>query len=201
MTVCLAALVRRIDGALRRRMGVFEFSDDPSCVMRLSIGRSRRDVTVGDGTHIRRGEPIGELHLWNERVPPMPREGPDLAWARQFQRQLLCSFRALAAYASHEPSLAEVRAFCGLNSFGSRYASAHMARLTDRWGLDLVVVRPGTLWGRLRYLAENVHAVAMIWAYNPSGLRGLDLTALRRDELWISRRRLMDTYLSAGGDS
>lgn len=169
-------------------------------MMRLSIGHSRRDVTLGDDTRVRRGEPIGELHLWNERVPPIPREGPDLAWARRFQRQLLHSFHALAVYVAGEPSLQGVQAFCGLNSFGSRYAPAHMARIVDRWGLDLVVVRPGTLWGHLRQLAENAHAVAMIWAYNPNGLRGLDPRALRRDELWISRRRLMDKYLTVSED-
>jgi hypothetical protein len=198
--VCLAALVDRVDGVLRRCLGVFEFSDDPPCILRLSIGRCSRDVTLVDGTHLRRGERIGELHLWNERVPAVPREGPDLAWAWQFQRGLQRSFCALAAYVCQEPSLADVRAFRGVNSFGSKYASVHMAGIAERWGLELVVVRPRGLWGHLRHLVESAYAVALIWAYNPNGLRGLDLVRLRRDELWISRRALMDRYRSAGGD-
>jgi len=198
--VCLPALVRRIDGVLRRCLGVFEFSDDPCCILRLSIGRCSRAVTLADGTHVRRGERIGELHFWNERVPSLPREGPDLAWARQFQRRLWRSFSALAARVRQEPSLAAVKAFRGVNSFGSKYASLHMARIAEQWGLELIVARPRNLWGGLWHLAESAYAVALIWAYNPNGLRGLDLARLRRDELWISRHALLARYRSAGDD-
>src|ERR1700681_4445282 len=61
----LSGAVRQLDAALRRRQGIIEFTRDPQCILRLSAHRAEADVLLRD-RRVQRGEPIGEIHLWNE---------------------------------------------------------------------------------------------------------------------------------------
>ena len=76
----MRALMRRIDAWMLRVLGIFEFSDDPECVLRLQITRAPHTLCL-NGRVVNAGEPVLELHLWNEHIPPLPPSGPDLAWA------------------------------------------------------------------------------------------------------------------------
>jgi ceramide glucosyltransferase len=80
--------VRSLDGLLRRWYHIYEFSNREACLLRLAIRTSDADVMLSDGTCIQRGDPLGELHFWNEHVPSIPKAGPDLAWGLTFQRRL-----------------------------------------------------------------------------------------------------------------
>ncbi|MBC7234197.1 MAG: hypothetical protein H5T69_00020 [Chloroflexi bacterium] len=192
-------LVRKLDAALRRGLGIREFSDASDCLLRLGLGSSPREVTLSDGTHIRPGEPIGEIHFWNEHMPPIPEGGADLAWARRFSRYLTASFRELARYIEKAPRYRQVRAFRGVDSFGSWYGLEQMARIYARWGFDMFPQpRPTGLWGRLARFWEHAYATALIWAYDPHALKDGRLKDWRRDEIWISRRTLLDKYAPEG---
>lgn len=52
--------------------------------------------------------------MWNEHVPRLPPDGPDLRWAVQGQRRLVASLRALARQMGRDPRLAGVQAVCGI---------------------------------------------------------------------------------------
>jgi len=96
--VVLKEAVKGLDCLLRRCLDIREFSRDPDCILRLGVVRAGRDLALSDGTRIARGEPVGDLHLWNERVPPMPPEGPTLSWAVTFQKRMKRSLELLAAH-------------------------------------------------------------------------------------------------------
>src|SRR5512143_3314163 len=81
-------------------------------ILRLTVRTSRRTVRLMDGTVVRRGDPIGVIHLNNERVVTLHAVGlqPGAIGIR-FRRQLVASFRELTRLAAPGGSLAQVRAF------------------------------------------------------------------------------------------
>lgn len=56
---------------------------------------SRCRPPIGINT-IESGALVADLHLWNEHIPPMPKGGPDLVWARQVSTQVRRSLDELA---------------------------------------------------------------------------------------------------------
>jgi len=92
----LRAAIKGLDLILRLCYGIREYSRDPDCILRLGFSRSRRDLVLADGTRVTKGELVGDLHLWNERLPVMPPGGPGLRWAVEFQRKARRSLELLA---------------------------------------------------------------------------------------------------------
>jgi len=89
--------------------------DRPGCqvgpVLRVKVRPSRREVRLMDGTVVRRGDPIGVIHLNNERVASFHADRlRGRATGLEFRRRFLASLRELAAL-SDLGSLAGVRAF------------------------------------------------------------------------------------------
>jgi ceramide glucosyltransferase len=191
----LRGAVRGLDTLLRRCLRIYEFTQEEECLLRIAIGRSDADVVLSDGTCVHRGEPIGELHFWNERIPPMPGEGPDLAWAFAFQRRLVRSLAALADEVESDSRFRDVKAFRGVTSFGSQDGRGQVARLVEQWGFELVDrKRPIGILGRFISFWENLYTWGIIWTFNPASLQGKSLRRLRREQLWISRKELVHRY-------
>ncbi len=191
----LGRLVRGLDPLLRRYLHIYEFSQDEECLFRLAIRRSANELTLSDGTRVSKWDTIGELHLWNEHIPLIPEEGPNLAWALAFQRRLSRSFGALAAYVESDSQLHGIQAFRGQIFFGGPYELAQMTHMAEHWGFDLVTKDDSDgLWRHLVGFGENVYSWGLIWAFNPTSAKGRDPRRLRRDELWISRRILISKY-------
>jgi hypothetical protein len=197
-TRILQGAVRTLDALLRRCLGIYEFCDDEDCVLRLAIRQSDCDLILSDGTHIEEGMPIGELHMWNEHIPTIPPEGPDLAWALAFHRRLAHSLAQLAAHVGSSPGAQGLQAFRADLSFGSRYRLEQWREMLERWGFDLVG-RDGRegVWGRLADLGDNLYAWVLVWAFNPASLQGERPHDLRRDRLWMSRGVLQKRYLGS----
>jgi hypothetical protein len=192
-------LVLGLDALLVRLEHIEEFSHDADCLFRVSIGKARGDLALSDGTKVRRGEPVGLLHLWNEHVPPILKEGPDLPWALAFRRQAVISFRLLAAYVKDTPAFDAIQAFGGEIIFGSSYDLGHGRELARRWGFDVIVPgEPGSVLARFGEFWENLYALSLLWAFNPSSLRNGNPWKLRRDRLWMPRRVLLGKYGANG---
>src|ERR1700759_1585764 len=64
-----AGSVAWADGILRSYYGIYEFTDDPDCVLRVGLGQARAPVLLSDGTDLQLGELVGTLHFWNEHLP------------------------------------------------------------------------------------------------------------------------------------
>jgi hypothetical protein len=193
-------LVLAVDAMLRRAYGVYEYSRDPMCILRLSPLRSRWDLTLADGTHVRRGDPLMVLHFWNERLPVMRAGGVDLSWAREMHRRVDASLEMLARHFAERPDLARVVALCGEATFMRSASMSTGVSLLSRLGLEVqpALQRTG-LWGRFGAFWENVYSWALVWAYNPASLRGRRPSDLERYWLWMSRRRLIENHGGKAG--
>lgn len=62
-------IIALIDNLLRSYYAIYEFTDDPNCILRIGRDVATEGIRLSDGTEIKVGDPIGTLHLWNEQLP------------------------------------------------------------------------------------------------------------------------------------
>ena len=55
----LDKLVVAFDRRQRRKLNIWEFTDDPQCILRVALVRSRWEQQLADGSFLRRG-----VYLW-----------------------------------------------------------------------------------------------------------------------------------------
>jgi hypothetical protein len=163
-----------LDRWLRRRQGVYEYTADPACLFRINQGEAEQTLTLADGTRLRPGDPILNLHLWNEHMLPMPAQGPTIGWARQTHRAVDCSLRELARWLVQQPDLDEIAALRADMRIGTADQTQQLVRITARYGFESAAIRVET--GSLRQLAENILMCLLVLAANPA--------AIRTDVLW-----------------
>jgi hypothetical protein len=173
--------IRLFDRLLRRILGVFEFCADPACLFRVRVAPVPHAIPLAGGT-IPAGVPMLELHLWNEHVPQMPPEGPDLAWAVQMRRMLVATLRALAGQIPTDPRLAGVQVVGGVSVLVSR-GGAGAAKLVT--GLGFSVYPYHNPLGRFGEFWENFYTWGLMWAFNEVSLRHRPLLQLHRAEAWM----------------
>ncbi len=190
--------VARFDALLRRCRGVYEFTADPACMLRIALTRARKGSELADGTRIEPGELLVEIHLWNERLPQMPPEGADLAWARHMLRRFAASLALLARHLALDPQLATVRALYGEAAFlTSADLDAGVAALS-RLGFELRRPRAQAgAWSRFAEFWQNLYSYALLWTFNPGSLPGKTPCTLERFSLWMPRKTLDERYGSA----
>lgn len=189
------SVIRRFDWFLRRLYGIHEFTQEDDCIVRIAFGKSARELTLSDVTKILKGETIGELHLWNERIPPMPKDGADLAWGLQFHHLVRRSLAELARYIESAPEWNGVSAFRGETAVDGQEGLEQATEVLGRLGFDLFPL--GRSISRLKPFLEfweNIYLWGLIWTFNPASLKGKRLLHLQRCQIWISRRRLIERY-------
>jgi len=188
----LNRLIVAFDRRQRRKLGIWEFTDDPDCIVRLGITRARVGAHLADGTIVRPGDRIGVIHLWNEHVPRIPPGGGDLGWARTMLKSVRRSLLLLAPYLREEPRLQSIDAFGG--EFGFVYSPAAMRVLT-LLGFELFdPLPPRTLWDRTVDLAMRIWPYLLRRAFNPESLRDQGFSDLRRRPIWITRSTILARY-------
>lgn len=188
----LRSAVQALDRRLRRQQGIFEFTTGPDCVLRIAIRPSDCAAALADGTPIRTGEPIIDLHLWNENLPRMEGGGADLAWSASMRRRMLDSFVQFAAWLEAHPGHPAV-AIRARTPFVSHDSGFAMQRIAVGYGFEPMPRERGGPLRQLHDLGENILIWALVWAYNPAGLRAKRFLR-RRHDFWISRRRFLDRY-------
>ncbi len=186
-----------LDRWLRHRQGVYEFSDDPLCMFRAQRARADCVLRLSDGTLIRPGDPVLNLHLWNEHVPPMGESTVSMTWAREFTRRVDISMRALARHLRWNRSLDGILAIRGDMRLGTAEQSGQLARLAGRYGFQSAAddgIHLGL--GAVQRLAENVLICLLVLATNPVALRA---RVLRRHHklVYLSRAVLETRYAPA----
>ncbi len=186
----LRGAVRGLDRLLRRLYRIEPFTDDPECIFRIAFRPSPVARTLADGTVVRPGDPLLELHFWNEHLPPMGPAGPDLAWGQAFTARLRRSLALLARFSTTDPRAREVVAAYGrlLLPWGDRDPQR---LLLHRLGFTFVPLPPPrTPWARIATSLIKGYTWALIWTYNPGSLAPRSFGRDRLVEVWISRRRL-----------
>jgi len=190
----LKRIVFGIDAALRRWNSVVEFTSDPTCILRMRVDRLERPLVLADGTSARAGARFVDLHLWNEQIPAMPKEGASIAWARQMHVCFQQSLQQLVRYLATRPDLDDVAVVRCTLMFASSERDEQMARLLGRYGFELV---PGasalTISERARYFGENIQITLVVLLRNAAALRR-DTLRRSRTRVFISRRALEQRY-------
>jgi hypothetical protein len=187
-----AGSVSRVDAMLRSYYGIYEFTDDPVCVLRVGLSQSRASVALSDGTRVEIGELVGTLHFWNEHLPRYSAKGPDLGWACAVRDRVVYSLRAFSEYIESEPAWLPVRAIRTETALPARLGASQIGRVFQRYGFERVPTDPS--WrARLHGLGECFVLWALTRAFNPAALPRQPF--LRdRHELWMSRNSLLTRY-------
>jgi hypothetical protein len=184
-----AVLVGSLDSMLRSYYGIYEFTDDPGCLLRIGLSLAREPVTLMDGTAIEVGDPIGSLHFWNEHLPRYSVLGPELRWAAAMRRRIARSLAALAEHVEDDPSLRTVHAFRGYAVFSSRIGVLQLHRVIRRLGFEWV---PGGS-SAVRTLTGSITCYGLSRVHNPAALSRQQFFR-RVHEIWISRATLLQLY-------
>ena len=191
----MRSVIKRFDRFLRRRLEILEFTQDPECLLRLRLIHARREVRFDDHI-IRLGAPLLELHLWNERLPIATLGGAGLAYGVDARRLMLKSLRLVAQELSCNPQLSGALAVYGLTGLIDAGATTGGEKLAQRLGFCLLPYQPPL--GRFGEFLEYVYARALVWAYNPAGLRSLRFSKFRRTEIWMLKEELLRRFLEPG---
>lgn len=179
----MRGLVRWIDGTLRRRQGVFEFCQHPLCLFRGRVAPAVRDLVLPQTT-VKAGEPVLELHFWNEQIPQLPLDGPDMRWGVKGQRMLSWTCGDIARRLGHDPRLDGVRAVGGSTILFFPGDASGGERVFRRLGFT--TFPPRNRLGRFGEFWENLHAWLVMWTFNRATVRVHRLLRLRRTEFWTS---------------
>ncbi len=190
----LAELLFAFDAHLRRRLAVFEYSGDPSCVFRLDIFRWPRRLALRDGTCVEPGQRVARLHFWNEHLPPMPQDGATIAWARRMQRAIAGALRELARYLASRSDLDDIAMICADVPSGTGPQHEQLARIIAHYGFEAITPpeRP-SIRERWRRLGENVLISLFVFAQNAAALRPDTLSRIRLP-VGLSRRTLEQRF-------
>lgn len=177
----LANFLSPLDGHLRRRQAIFEYTSHPNCLFRIQEIYLIQGFVLSDGTRCEPGDRALDVHLWNEQVPRL-RIG-SLRWARQINECLEISLRELAHYLSENRSFDDVRAIRANMAFGTRDQSRQLVHISHRFGFEPISPpRPRTWRERTHLFGENILISLMVLARNKAALRG--------DSLWRARTQV-----------
>ncbi|HEX7969762.1 MAG TPA: hypothetical protein VF502_16180 [Stellaceae bacterium] len=196
----LSRAVRGVDSLLRQRQGIQEFTADEACLFRVSMAMAERALILSDGTVLREGDAVLQLHFWNEHLPVMPSAGPNAAWATLMKRRMRHSLAVVAAYIEGERQLDAVGALHGAPPFASRVGALQMVRTAQRFGFDVIDPDAPPEWrDRIHAVFDSMLLWGLAYAFNPGRLSAKSRGLLRRRyQLWISRRKLALCYGTAG---
>lgn len=183
--------VRMLDRCLRRLLGIFEFCADDECILRIAKRGSPIDVFLPDGTEVRQGDGVVELHFWNENLATLNCRKSTFGWGVRFRSGMRISLQLLANYANQELSADTAKAFYARLVFpvGGRFHAC--ARVAADYGFTLLQPTR-TLPRKVHDFFENILIHALCWTFNPGRRR--HRSGLARVHCWISRKDLITRY-------
>ncbi len=190
----LEAMLAALDDRLRLRHGVIEYTNSSECLFRIQLVASNESYVLSDGTCIRRGDRVANLHVWNEQFPCFAGKGPTLAWARRVNQAFELSLRKLAGFLDGRCDFDDVVAICANMSLEPAERSAQLVRFVGRFGFERnAAVSSRSFRQQMHWFGENILISMMVLAHNAAALRA---DTLRRDRtlVFLSRRELRRRY-------
>ncbi len=190
----LESAVFTFDRWLRQRQGVYEYSSHPSCILRMQRAQAEHALTLSDGTLIKPGDAILNLHLWNEQVPSLGESRASVAWGQQMKRAVQISLIELARHLADNDELKAVVAVRADIRLGTAAQSTQLIRMAYRYGFE-PVTQDATEDGALHRFGENIYVLMLVLATNPIAVGS---PVLRRDHtlVYLSRKSLEQRYVS-----
>jgi hypothetical protein len=190
----LAEAIFALDSRLRRRHKVVEYSADPQCIFRLDIAHASRACILSDGTRLRAGQRIAQLHFWNEQIPSLPQKGATIGWARAMKRRIEFSMQELASYLSSRSDLHDIAVISAAVPCGTRAQCAQLGRIMAHYGFEMIAAQePQSIVERAHRLGENVLISLIVFARNAKALR-LDSLSRVRLPIYLSRRSMEERF-------
>lgn len=194
----LGAVIETMDSRLRCRIGVSEYTKAPDCVLRMQIIRSTEDLRLEDGTCLRPGDRMVDLHIWNQQMPAMSEKGATLAWARRMNDGFKRSLNELAIHLAARNDVDDIVVVRAVAALGAEDRADKISRMLSRFGFEIVMPRETpSVTQKIRRFAENILISLMVLAYNPIALRS-DTLMRGRVHGYLSRRTLDRRYGAAG---
>jgi hypothetical protein len=189
----LERIVFAIDAALRRWYSMVEFTSDPTCILRIRVGRLERPLVLANGTCGRRRALRRAAFM--ERANPRDAQRGRLDRVGAADASLFPhSLQQLVRYLATRPDLADIAVVRCTLMFASPERDAQMARLLGRYGFELV---PGasalTLSEHARRFGENIQISLVVLTRNRAALRR-DTLRRGRTRMFMSRRALEQRY-------
>ena len=179
----LGLLLCGYDFAYRWLHGLTDPASAVGPVLRVRVTRHRgRPLILGDGTSIRRGDPIGDIHLDNERMAALHEGGRRSRWAGlAFRRAFHASLEALAEAVGNAPRYRGVTAFTATTIFhkGTDLMGFEIRPLSRRFAARLVAAYERSLISRFHPLGRQ----------RPGRFRFGEAR-----QIWISREELIRRY-------
>lgn len=177
--------IRGFDRLLRRCYCVHEYTDDTECIFRIALRTAQSNMILQDGTLIRPGDAIVELHLWNEQLPLIPHDGPNMAWGALVDRQIRHSLTLLTTHLVAYPNVVAVH---GEAAFGCRMGQQQSGRFAKRYGFEIIDPAP-RLRSRVRHFCDDFLFFGLTRTFNPNGMKGKPIHRTRYN-IWMSRTEL-----------
>lgn len=174
---------RTIEATYGWALGLRVIGDPGTSILRLGLRRHwGRPLTLPDGTPIRRGDRLGELHFRSDIVSTLLAAAPGpVRGLAIYRARGLDGLIHLARAVETDPALKEVQAFFG---------ETMLWNTIRRYGFWAVPVR-----GRARRWVVSAYQRLMVRHYSPAGWASLKrLRATESRVVWISRARLLRHY-------
>jgi hypothetical protein len=194
----LSAAIYTLDARLRQREGVYEYTVNPDCMLRIQRTTAACNVTLPDGRELAAGDPITELHFWNEQFPKMPDGRPTVAWAKRARRAFQISLEELAVHISAKREFDDVQVLIGVWKTVSPGQERKLLELTVAEGFQHLEEGPLAPAGAFRRLGENILFLFLVLASNPAVAR-FSLLLSERTLIYISREELLRRHLPERG--
>jgi hypothetical protein len=190
----LRAFIETVDRRLRRQLGVNEYTRSSNCVLRIQIIRNTHHLLLKDGTCVRPGERIVNLHFWNEQIPLIPAAGPTLGWARRMNVRFEQSLRELVRHLAARNDMDDVVAIRAKVALGAAARSGKISHILSRFGFEIMPQQDSpSIAGRLHQCGENILISLFVLACNAIALRR-DTLMRGRVVAYLSRRALEQRY-------
>lgn len=181
--------VLAVDRSLRRANGIFEFSDDDDCILRIGVIPAESRILLPDGTEVLPEDPIVDLHFWNEHLLHLDRVRSSLGWGGAFRTRLRLSLRQLAEYVESHPELRDVKACRARAAF---FRDRRLRRVAYQNGF-VAAVPHASIADHVHEFLEIFLLYGLTWVFNPGALHGRTRLP-QRCYLWMSRQELLRRY-------
>jgi hypothetical protein len=187
-------LVFGLDAQLRKANGVFEFTHHPQCIFRITYSKAPYAFEFSEGPTVRKGDPVIEMHVWNEQVPRMDGGKLTIGWASRFKRAWTVSFRELCRFLDDRPELDEIQAVWGNMALQTNSDADRMVWLCRGVGLErLADGPPASPIEHAHRFGENVLGLLLALAANPASAKP-GILVRNRTPVGISRTSLFRRY-------
>jgi hypothetical protein len=187
-------LVFALDERLRRRHAVFDYSDREDCILRIQFDRADGHFVLSDGTCLKPGDRLINIHLWNEHIPAMGANGATIGWARHIARLLDGSLLELTRYLAAHPALDDVAALRSVMNLARVEQNQQLERTAGRYGFEPIAeIGKSTFGRRLHQAGDNLLCLMFVLARNPAAAR-LDVLLRGRSQIFLPRSVLDRRY-------